>query len=132
MPQQLTKISKPNYPKIIRNNIFWGVMLWLFGYVLGIIFFAFVPKNLIGFAILPLGVALTLWVLFKKIERERFTCYIGVGVFWTIIAVILDYLLIVKLFSSPDYYKLDVYLYYALTFILPILVGWYKFRKVTT
>ena len=41
-----------------------------------------------------------------------------------------DYLLIVKVFSPPDgYYKLDVYLYYALTFIMPLVVGWLKASK---
>jgi len=46
---------------------------------------------------------------------------------WTIIAVVFDYIFIVKLLKPLDfYYKLDVYLYYSLTFILPILVGWRK------
>jgi hypothetical protein len=115
--------------QIALSNIFWGVILWLFGYILGIAFFSIVPKEQIGFYILPFGVTLTLWVLFKKIKREEFMCYVGVGVFWAVIAFVLDYLFIVKLFRSADYYKLDVYLYYALTFILPILVGWYKKSK---
>lgn len=41
-------------------------------------------------------------------------------------AVLLDYLFIVKMFKSADYYKPDVYVYYALTLLLPIAVGWYK------
>jgi len=115
--------------QILLSNIFWGFVLWLFGYILGIVFFPIVPKEQIGFYILPLGVTLTLWVLFKKIKREEFMCYIGVGVFWTVIAIALDYLFIVKLFQSANYYKPDVYLYYVLTFALPILVGWYKKSK---
>jgi len=115
--------------QILLSNIFWGFILWLFGYILGIVFFGFVPKELIGFYILPIGTASTLWVLFKKIKREAFLCYIGVGVFWTLIAVALDYFFIVKLFNSVDYYKPDVYLYYTLTFFLPVLVGWYKKSK---
>jgi len=115
--------------QILLNTLFWGFILWLFGYVLGIVFFAFVPKEQIGFYILPLGVALTLWVLFKKIKREEFTCYIGLGIIWTIMAVVLDYLFIVKMFQSADYYKPDVYVYYALTFILSLAVGWYKKSK---
>jgi hypothetical protein len=118
-----------NKLKIFLNTVFWGLILWLFGYILGIIFFAFVPADLIGFYILPLGMASTLWVLFKKIKREEFLCYIGLGVIWTIIAAGLDYLFIVTLFKSAGYYKLDVYVYYALTLLLPLLVGWYKFRK---
>ncbi len=118
-----------NNKQIILSNIFWGFAIWLFGYILGIFFFAFVPKEMIGFFILPLGTAFTLWVLLKKIRREEFLCYIGLGIIWTIMAVVLDYLFIVKLFQSADYYKLDVYVYYALTFILPIAVGWYRQSK---
>ena len=115
--------------QILLSTLFWGFILWLFGYVLGIIFFAFVPKEQIGFYILPLGAALTLWVLFKKIKREEFLCYIGLGIVWMIMAALLDYLFIVKMFQSTDYYKTDVYVYYALTFILPVAVGWYKKSK---
>jgi hypothetical protein len=117
--------------QIILGNIFWGFILWLFGYILGIILFPFVPPTTIGYYIMPLGILLMLWVLFKKIYREQFGCYIGVGVFWTVMAVLLDYIFIVKLFDSADYYKLDVYVYYALTLIIPIVVGWYKFRRGT-
>ncbi len=118
-----------NKGKILLNTLFWGFILWLFGYVLGFVFFAFVPKEQIGFYILPLGVAFTLWVLLKKIKREEYMCYIGLGVIWTIMAVVLDYLFIVKLLNGADYYKLDVYIYYVLTLLLPIAVGWYKKSK---
>lgn len=115
--------------KIFLNTLFWGLVLWLFGYILGIIFFAFMPKGQIGFFILPLGTAFTLWVLFKKIKREEFGCYFGLGLIWTLLAAGLDYVFIVKLFKSADYYKMDVYVYYALTFLLPLAVGWYKKSK---
>jgi len=114
--------------QILLNTLFWGFILWLFGYALGIVFFGFVPKDQIGLYLSPIAVAFTLWVLFKKIKREEFMCYIGLGVIWTIMAILLDYLFIVKMFQSTDYYKSDVYVYYALTFILPIIVGWYKFK----
>lgn len=115
-----------NKGKIFLNTIFWGFILWLFGYILGFIFFAFAPKELLGWYIMPFGLALILWVLLKKIQRPKFTCYIGLGVIWTIMAVVLDYFFIVKMLNSVDYYKLDVYLYYALTLVLPIVVGWSK------
>jgi hypothetical protein len=114
--------------KIALNNIFWGIILWLFGYILGFVFFAFVPQNLIGWFVMPLGIAFTLLVLFKWIARAEFTCYIGVGVFWTVIAVVMDYFFLYKMLNATNYYKFDVYLYYILTFVLPIIVGWYKFK----
>jgi len=119
-----------NKGKIFLNTIFWGFVLWLFGYILGFIFFALVPKDVIGWYIMPFGIIATLWVLLKKIKREEFMCYVGLGVIWTIMAVALDYIFIVKLLKSTEYYKLDIYLYYALTFLLPIIIGWYKFRKI--
>ena len=115
-----------NKKQIFLNTVFWGFILWFFGYVLGIVFFALVPKNLIGLVISPIAVVFTLWVLIKKIKREKFMCYFGLGLIWTVMAVILDYLFIVKLFQSTDYYKADIYVYYGLTFVLPMAVGLYK------
>lgn len=109
---------------IIMSNLLWGLLLWLFGYVLGFFFFAFVPQPYLGWAIMPFGIAATIWVLLKKVRRDRFSDYIIVGLLWTVIAVVFDYLFIVRLLSAADYYKLDVYLYYALTFLLPVVVGW--------
>jgi len=119
-----------NKGKMFLNTVFWGFMLWLFGYVLGIIFFALVSPDAIGWFVMPLGIIATLWVLLKKIKREQFMCYIDLGIIWTIMAIGLDYIFLVKLFKAVGYYKFDVYLYYILTFILPIAVGWYKFKKI--
>ncbi|MCX6722918.1 MAG: hypothetical protein NT094_02495, partial [Candidatus Staskawiczbacteria bacterium] len=82
--------------------------------------------NMIGWAITPIGMIIILWVLFIKIKREKFTNYISLGVVWAIMAIFLDYVFIIKLFNSTNYYKLDVYIYYILIFLLPILVGYYK------
>jgi len=119
-----------NKGKIFLNTVFWGLILWLFGYILGFVFFALAPKDIIGWFIMPFGIIATLWVLLKKIEREEFICYIGLGIIWTVMAIALDYLFIVKLLAATNYYKLDVYLYYTFTLLLPIVVGWYKFNKI--
>ncbi len=119
-----------NKGKIFLNTVFWGFVLWLFGYILGFIFFAFLPKDLIGWYIMPLGIIATLWVLLKKIKRENFMCYIGLGVIWALMAIVLDYFFLVKLLKAVNYYKLDVYIYYFLTLLLPITVGSYRFNKV--
>lgn len=108
----------------------WGVVLWLIGYVLGFVLFAFVPTSLIGWIIMPIGVALALWILFKKIELESFKNYFWLGLVWAVIAIIFDYFFLVKLLKPADgYYKPDVYLYYLLTFLLPVLVGFLKTNK---
>lgn len=76
---------------------------------------------------MPIGILLTLLVLFKKIKLTSLKNYLFLAIGWTLIAIICDYLFLVKVFNPADgYYKLDVYLYYFLTFLLPILAGWKK------
>ena len=108
----------------------WGLILWFIGYVLGILMFFLLPAWVIGWVILPIGVIITFGVLLKKVKGENFQYYLILAVVWTAIAVIFDYLFIVKMFKPADgYYKLDVYLYYFLTFSIPLIVGWWKERN---
>lgn len=105
----------------------WGFTLWLIGYGLGMILFSIVPINMIGLVITPIGTIITLWVLFKKIKGNSFQYYLFLALVWTLIAIVFDYFFLVKAFNPADgYYKFDVYLYYALTFVLPLIVGWRK------
>jgi hypothetical protein len=113
--------------QLLKDALGWGFALWIIGYILGFIFFAIVPPSLIGWVIMPIGIAVTLWVLLKKIKGDSFIYYLIVAVAWTLIAIIFDYLFIVIMLHPVDgYYKLDVHLYYALTFILPLIIGWRK------
>lgn len=109
----------------------WGIGLWLVGYLLGIAFFFVLPPSLIGWAITPIGLALTLWVLLTRIKSRSMPHYVVLAVAWTLIAITLDYLMIVQVFKPKDgYYKVDVVLYYAFTFICPLLVGWWKSARI--
>lgn len=111
----------------INNVLFWGVILWLIGYILGILLFPIVPHPLIGWFIMPIGAIITLYVLFRKIKESTLKSYLVIAFIWTLIAIIFDYFFLVILFKPADgYYKFDVYLYYVLTFILPLFVGWRK------
>lgn len=113
--------------KLIKDALGWGFGLWLIGYTLGLIFFPFFPAPILGWIIMPFGIIITIWVLFKKVQSDSFRYYLALAVVWTLIAIILDYFFLVKMLKPADgYYKLDVYLYYTLTFILPIAVGWVK------
>jgi hypothetical protein len=113
--------------QIFKDMFLWGFALWLIGYVLGIVLFAIVPPALIGWVIMPIGIFITLWVLLKKIKADSIRYYILLGFVWALIAVICDYFFLVKIFKPADgYYKLDVYIYYLLTFLLPVIVGWRK------
>jgi len=121
------KISNGVTKQFLKDALGWGVVLWFIGYLLGIILFAIVPPSLLGWIIMPIGIALTLWVLIKKIKGSSVWYYLGVAIVWTVIAVAFDYLFLVKIFKPADgYYKLDVYLYYIFTFILPLAVGFWR------
>ena len=116
--------------QLIKDAFGWGVLLWLIGYGLGIALFTLLPPRALGWVITPIGIAITLWVLFRKVKGDSLGYYLVVGLAWTAIAIVGDYLFIVRAFRPADgYYKPDVYLYYALTFALPIAVGWWKSSK---
>lgn len=113
--------------QLVKEGLGFGLLLWVFGYVLGVILFMVVPPSMIGWIITPLGTVLILWILWKKIRAESMNYYLMLAIIWTVMAIGLDYLFIVKLLKPVDgYYKFDVYLYYTLTFVLPLVVGGVK------
>ena len=111
----------------LKDALGWGIGLWLLGYVMGIILFFVLPTSLIGWVIMPIGVAATTGVLLKKVKGDTLKDYLVLAVAWTLIAVGFDYVFIVQALQPEDgYYKLDVYLYYALTFLIPLALGRWK------
>jgi hypothetical protein len=117
--------------QFLKDSLGWGFILWLIGYALGFIFFAFVSSNLIGWVIMPIGILITLWILLKKVNGKSWRYFLGLAIIWTLIAIIFDYLFLVLLLKPADgYYKLDVYLYYLITFLLPLVIGWFKIKKI--
>jgi len=59
----------------LKDALGWGFLLWLIGYALGIVLFTIVPPWAIGLVITPIGVAITLWVLLKKINGGSLPYY---------------------------------------------------------
>ncbi len=113
--------------QFLKDSLGWGFILWLIGYVLGIVLFFVLPTFLIGWVILPIGLTITFLVLLKKVMGGTLAYYFLLAIIWTMIAIVFDYLFIIKAFNPKDgYYKLDVYLYYVFTFISPLIVGWLK------
>lgn len=115
--------------KILKEGLGWGFVLWLIGYILGILLFKAVPNEVLGWVIMPIGTLVTLLVLWKKVHANFIGYYFVIGIVWTIIAIVCDYLFLVKLFNATTYYKFDVYVYYVLTFALPVVFGWIKTRN---
>jgi hypothetical protein len=116
---------------LLKDAFGWGFLLWFIGYLLGILLFAVVSPQILGWVIMPIGIVITVWVLLTKVKRATIMEYMLLSVVWTLIAVIFDYFFLVKVFKPTDgYYKLDVYIYYSLTFILPLVIGLNKSKKV--
>jgi hypothetical protein len=116
--------------KCLKDGLGWGFVLWLIGYILGFVLFMAVPRALIGWVIMPIGTVITIWVLVKKIEGNTLPYYLKLAIVWTLIAIICDYFFLVRMLKPDDgYYKLDVYIYYTLTFVLPVVVGVRKNSK---
>ena len=103
----------------------FGVLFWLMGFIASIILFPFVPKNILGWILCivftPITIIIT-YFRFKKRDLKLF-CYFMTGVFWAIIAIILDYIFLYRLFNIVDYYKVDVLIYYLITFLIPLTLG---------
>jgi hypothetical protein len=118
--------------QFVKDALGWGLILWFIGYILGIILIFILSPALIGWVIMPVGLSITLWVLLKKVKYDNFKSYGLLAFVWTSIAIVFDYIFIVKAFNPSDgYYKPDVYVYYTLTFIVPLIIGWWKIRSGT-
>lgn len=114
----------------LKEGLGWGILLWFIGYVLGIILFFIMPPDKLGWVIMPIGIVLTLWVCLRKIQAKDLSYYVKIAIIWTVIAVIFDYFFLVLLIKPEDgYYKLDVYLYYLFTFLLPLAAYFWKTNK---
>ncbi|MFN7990989.1 MAG: hypothetical protein U0R44_02405 [Candidatus Micrarchaeia archaeon] len=114
--------------KKLMDSLGWGFVLWLVGYMLGIVLFFVLPPSILGWVIMPIGVVITLFVSLKKVDGDPWY-YARIAIVWTTMAIALDYLFIVKLLDPADgYYKPDVYIYYALTFLIPLAAGFWKNR----
>jgi hypothetical protein len=131
MPRRMINLERKMTKKLIIDSLLWGIALWLIGYILSFMLYLFVPASILGWIILPIGIVITFWVLLKMIKNTTFLYYLVLSFVWTIIAVVFDYLFIVILLKPADgYYKLDVYLYYVLTFIMPYLAFLWKRTRI--
>ncbi len=110
----------------IKDTIGLGILLWLIGYLVSIgLFFTPFAGNMgwiITAIFTPVTIAITWW--WFRARDLPLSYYAMVGAVWTVIAVVFDYLFIVRLFQAT-YYETDVFVYYALTFLIPVGVGLY-------
>jgi hypothetical protein len=102
-----------------------GTLLWLIGYLASLVLYFSPFATSMGWIILVIFTPFTILVTWWWFRPRALTLnyYAGIGVAWMVIAIVLDYLFIVKLFGAITYYGLDVLLYYALMFVIPVGVG---------
>jgi hypothetical protein len=116
---------------VLKDTMGLGTLFWLIGYLASmVLYFSPFPDNL-GWIILVIFTPFTIrvtWWWFRSRKHLSLQYYAGVGVAWALIAVVLDYLFIVLLFKATTYYAPDVFLYYALMFLIPAGVGLYRER----
>ncbi len=113
----------------IKDTAGLGTVLWLIGYLASLLLFFSPFAGIMGWVLLavctPVTIAIAWWWFRARDLALRY--YAGVGVAWTVLAVVLDYLFIVLLLHAT-YYGPDVFVYYALTFVIPVGVGLYLVR----
>jgi hypothetical protein len=117
--------------QLITDTAGLGTALWLIGYLASLVLFFSPYAGVMGWILLaiftPVTIVIVLW-WFKKRERLPLQYYAGVGVAWVLIAIVLDYLFIVLLFQA-NYYGIDVFVYYVVTFLIPVGVGLFLNRS---
>ena len=111
--------------QLIKDTAGIGTGLWLIGYIASLILFFSPYAGIMGWILLAIFTPVTLvivWWWFRKRARLPLQYFAGVGVSWVLIAVVFDYLFIVLLFQA-NYYGIDVFVYYAVTFFIPLGIG---------
>jgi hypothetical protein len=114
----------------VKDTAGLGTVMWLIGYFGSLVLFFSPFAGIMGWILLLLLTPVTIiitWWWFRKREQLSLNYFAGVGGAWAGIAIVLDYLFIVLLFHA-DYFGPDVFVYYIMTFLIPVGVGLYLFR----
>lgn len=118
----------------LKDAVGGGLILWAVGFLLGMILFTFVDVSMMGWIIMPIVVivAILLSARMAKAHPAALSYFIGVGAMWFGIALILDYLILVRGYRAQNYYDLDIIIYYAGMFFIPSIVAMIVFGKKST
>src|SRR3972149_8494346 len=97
--------TNPDLRKKIIDTFGFGVLLWLIGFSLGMMVFPIVPVSMIGYIVLPILTVATLVVAYKRLKgfSNDGSYFLLVGTVWTLLAIALDYFLLVKTFAAENY-----------------------------
>ena len=103
-----------------------GIGLWLIGYIASLLLYFLIPASLLGWVLFVIFTPVSLYLAYLRFRKrtEDMKYYLKIALAWALTAIILDYLFIVVAFHSQGYYKPDVFVYYATTLLVPLLIGW--------
>jgi hypothetical protein len=120
--QQISGIS---IKEKLTDTLAAGIVLWVIGYSVAMVLFAFVPATMIGWIVLPIMIPVTACVSFWRLKdgSKSIPYILLVSATWTAVAVTFDYVFLVYPFNVQNYYDFDVMIYYALTFLIPAIIG---------
>jgi hypothetical protein len=117
--------------QILRDTAGMGALLWLAGYLASMaVYFSPLDYAVWGRVVLVLYIPPVIWITAWYFSGRDLPLwyYAGVGIAWSLTAVALDYPFIVLRFGAWQYYTPDVYLYYALMFLVPVVIGMFYCR----
>ena len=112
---------------ILKDTAGIGILLWLLGYLASLLLFVSPLSGVMGWILIAVFTPVSILIVWRWFAGRDLPLayYAGAGVVWTAIAVVFDYLFIVLLFSAT-YYGPDVFVYYAITFLVPVGIGLWK------
>ena len=114
--------------QVLRDTVYAGVLLWVAGYLPSMaVYFSGLDYVIWGKIVLilylPCAAVFAFWYFSGRHLPLRY--FAGVGLAWSLIAIMLDYPFIVLRFGAWQYYGPDVYLYYIAMALIPPGAGWY-------
>jgi hypothetical protein len=113
----------------VADFVLLGLLLWLIGYLASLALFFSPFASEMGWILLvactPVAVAITYWRFRGRVLPLAY--YAKAGLCWMALAIVLDYIFIVLLFTAT-YYGADVFVYYVVTFLVPVCVGMFLNR----
>ena len=109
----------------ITDTLGIGFLLWLAGYLASIPLYFILPKGMLGWILYVIFTPITIYVAYWRFHKRTLPMgyYLMVATVWTLIAISFDNIFIVMLLKAADYYQLDIFLYYATVFLIPVLIG---------
>ena len=118
-------VKKSCMKQWVKDTAGLGTILWLMGYLASLVLFFTPLAGMMGWILLviftPITITITWW-WFRQRGPLSLKYYGAIGGAWMLIAIVFDYLFIVLLFQAI-YYSPDVFVYYAMTFLIPVGVG---------